>query len=193
MGKFWSEGKVFGVGLALFAVWLFGVLPWYDASKPFPWATVAAVAAAASAIASAVSARANVYNTRAFERQLRNNTIDACIGAAIGLRGAIYRSLRVKVECADKIATPDLWAAYTEAWGKWVLFAQAFLVVRRYSSASFSEEPDNLLSDLLTELRPEFRTANWALEEEKEYNFQGRVRIVIDDVISKLKSIPVAD
>jgi hypothetical protein len=188
------EAKLALGGLAALAVWLFGVLPWFDPSKPFPWTAVAAVAAAVSAVFSAVSAQANVYNTRAYERQLRNSTIDACIGAAIGLRGAINRALRIKVESADNFGTPDLWAAYTEAWSKWVVFAQTFTVVKRYVSAGFHpKEPDQSLADLLTELRPEFRTVNWAPAEDKELFFQQRVNAIVDDIVSKLKSVPVAD
>lgn len=111
------EGKLALGGLAALSVWLYAFLPWIYSSKP-PVLTevvpvVAAVAAALSAVFSAVSARANVYNTRTFERQLRNSTIDACIAAAIGLRGAINRALRIKAESAGDFAAPDLWAAYT--------------------------------------------------------------------------------
>src|SRR5262249_38766496 len=154
-----------------------------DPTKPFPWQTVSAVAAAASAIFAAMSAQANLYNTRAYERQLRNSTIDACISAAIGVRGAINRALRIKVESADKFDAQDLWAAYTEAWSKWVVFSQTFTVVKRYLGAGVHpEEPDGSLADLLTELRPEFRTVNWALEADKEFIFQRRVGAIVEDI-----------
>jgi hypothetical protein len=196
------EGKLALGGLAALAVWFYVILPsWYGPPQSFPWHVLAAVAAAASAAFSAVSgwaasrsAQANIYNTRAYERQLRNTTIDACVSAAIGLRGAINRALRIKVESADNYVTPDLWAAYTEAWSRCVVFEQTFTIVKRYVSAGFHpNEPDKSLADLLTELRPEFRTVNWALAEDKEFIFQERVKAIVDDTVSKLRSVPVAD
>ena len=192
-----AEKIALGV-FAGFLIWTYGFLPFLYSSQPFPRTQLAAVASAifasVSAWAASKSAQANVYNTKAFERQLRNNTIDACTSAAIGLRSAINRALRIKVESAGDFKAPDLWAAYTDAWGKWTVFAQTFTVVQRYVDAGFGPKgPDNLLSDLLSELRPEFRTVNWALAEEKEYIFQARAKAIIDDIEAKLKAVPVAD
>src|SRR5262249_9805431 len=114
---------------------------------------------------------------------------------AIGLRSAINRALRIKVESAGDLKASDLWAAYTDAWAKWTVFSQTFTVVKRYVDAGFDPKgPDDTLAEFLTDLRPEFKTANWALAEEKEYDFQARARAIIDDIVlSKLRSVRVVD
>jgi hypothetical protein len=74
------------------------------------------------------------------------------------------------------------------------VFAGTFTVVKRYVSADFNPKaPDASLAELLTELRPEFRTVNWAPEDkkEKEFIFQGRVNAIVDNLVSTLRSVPM--
>lgn len=187
------ETKLALGGLALLAVWLFVVLPIahnIDSSK-ISWTAIAAGAAAISAVASAFSAWASLYNTRTFERQLRNSTIDACISAAIDLRGAINSAIRVKAEFGGN--TPSkVWDAYTEAWSKWRAFTQTFTVVKRYVGAGFHpKNPDEALADLLKELRTEFASADWTAAHRASF-FEQKAKAILGEVISELESVPVA-
>lgn len=194
------EKKLVLGGLAFIAFWLFVVLPiahsidlsklsWTEVATAAP--ILAAVAAAISAIASAFSARANHYNTKTFQRQLRNSTIDACIGAAVDLRGAINRAIRLKVETGGT-TTAKVWEAYTEAWSERRAFEKAFAVARRYSAGFHSKKPEDELARLLEELRIEFQSAKWTAADDRAASFQQRAKAILDDVISTLQSTPVA-
>jgi hypothetical protein len=178
-------------GLVVLGGWLLGVMVWSLQWDAVSAATASAIFAAASAIAAAISAWANLYNTKTFERTLRNSTIDECVGAALDLQNAINRALRLKTAAAGKINSPALWVAHTEAWNARRAFHRTLTVARRYVSPDFSpKEPDEALAALLDELLPEFQTADWTTGN-KESSFQQRVKVIVDDVVSKLK--PVTD
>jgi hypothetical protein len=198
-----NSGSLALWGLAAFAIWVFAFLPFYYSTSEIAWSvpTVAAIAASVSAIFSAVSAIANVYNTRAYGRQLRNSTIDACLTAAIGLQSAIDRTITVKVNKEidrDAIDPSEIWGAYTDAWSEWVSFAQKFQVVKRYGEAGLNMETPGELSTLLLELRGILREVDWAKRanrgrdlENQINGIQAKVYALVNDVASKLSASPV--
>ena len=178
-------------GLAVLGVWLLvGMIlsqQWNAVSAIV--ATLSAVFAAASAMAAAVSARANVYNTKTFERQLRNSTIDACVSAAIGLRGAINRALKVK-----KSGTAELGAAYTDAWSAFREFDQKLVVVKRYVAADhYPKGEATALAALLDDIREDFWGAVPTARDAREADFQQRAKAIIEEAVSKLQSAPMHD
>src|SRR5262245_6374735 len=98
--------------------------------------TVSAIAGSVSAFFAAISAFVNAYNTSTFRRQLKNTSIDACVAAGLGLKSLVHRTIELKGRNTDgeDIKDSEIFAAYEEAWTKWVLFAQAYQIARRYSS-----------------------------------------------------------
>ena len=121
---------------------------------------IATIVAACSAFFSAVSAAANWYNSSTFYRQLRNTTIDACVGAASALKAAVHKTIELKGNKVDNITAAQIQGAYDDAWTKWVAFDQAFRIARRYNPALTVDAPDDA-SRLLSELRLSLREPDW--------------------------------
>ena len=121
---------------------------------------IAVIIAACSALFSAISAAASWYSSSSFYRQLRNTTVDACVGTASALKAAVYKTIELKGNKEDKVAPEQISAAYEDAWTKWVAFDQAYRIAQRYNPALKVDAPDQT-SGLLSELRLSLREPDW--------------------------------
>jgi hypothetical protein len=73
---------------------------------------------------SALSAAANWYNSSTFYRQLRNTTVDACVGASAAMKAAVHKTIELKANREDNVTPEQIRGAYEDAWTKWVAFDQ---------------------------------------------------------------------
>jgi hypothetical protein len=139
------------------------MIPLEIATAPTVPAEVTAAIAAVSAIASAISAAINLYGTRNFQRQQKNTSIDACVSASAALQAAVHKTLEFKANKGNKvddIPAAMIWAAYDDAWAKWVALNQTFRVAQRYKNAFKQNAPDQA-SALLSKLRNDLRDDSW--------------------------------
>jgi hypothetical protein len=172
-----KEDCFFFGGLVVFVVWTYGAVPLF-VNPPEPvW--IAAIAGAVSAIFAAVSAAINLFGTYNFRRQLRNTGLDACLSAAIGLKGAVHKTIELKANKEDKIDPARIWGAYEDAWSKWILLAQTFRIAQRYDAGLDFNAPDEL-SELLSRLRLGLRDANW------DGSGTNDIRPRVDAIVAKI-------
>jgi len=141
--------------------------------------TVSAIAGSVSAFFAAISALVNSYNTSTFRRQLKNTSIDACVAAGLGLKSLVHRTIELKGRNTDgeDIKDSEIFAVYEEAWTKWVLFAQAYQIARRYSSKLDPDAPSKAALRL-SELRIVLRNPDWKQEAEK-------IRVAVDEIVKQ--------
>ena len=116
--------------------------------------------AACAAFFSALSAAASWYNSSTFYRQLKNTTVDACVGASSAMKAAVYKTIELKGNREDNVTPEQVRGAYEDAWTKWVAFDQAFRIAQRYNPALTVDAPDQT-SRLLSGLRANLRDPDW--------------------------------
>ena len=155
-----SKGTLFFAGLALIFIWSFVVLPVWYGPPAMTWQEIGAIAAAASAFFAALSSGASWFSTMNVRRQFTNASLDACLGAAIALKGAVYKIMAHKIEALGAVDPVQVWAAYDDAWTKWLALNQTFRVAQRYAPSLNFDAPDQL-SGLLSELRLGLYAQQW--------------------------------
>ncbi len=145
---------------------------------------IATAIAAFAAFCSALSAIASWYNSTTFYRQLKNTTVDSCIGTSAALKAAVHKTIELKANKVDTIASEQIWGAYDDAWTKWVAFDQAFRIAQRYNPALNFDAPDQT-SRLLSELREHLRNADWIPG--REPNDPKDIRKAIDKIVKEIQ------
>ena len=149
---------------------------------------IAAVIAAFSALFSAISAGVNLYNTKAFLRQLTNTTTDACVAASGALKAAVHKTIELKANKIDNITPQEIRDAYSDAWTKWVAFYQAFRIAQRYRPELDKPKFDapDPASGLLSELRNSLRDPAWIPGGPKDpRDIRARMDAIVDEILSR--------
>jgi hypothetical protein len=148
------------------------------------WQALAVYIAAFAAICSALSAGANLFNTGAFYRQLRNTTVDACVAAASALKGAVHKTMELKENKRNDILVAQILSAHEDAWAKWIVLNQTFRVAQRYNQGLREREydPPDELSRLLSELTPNLHDPEWRPHGDQPKDIRKEVDRIVDEI-----------
>ena len=148
------------------------------------WQALAVYIAAVAAIFSALSAAANLYNTGAFYRQLRNTSVDACVTAASALKASVHRTLYLKENRQNDVVPAQILSAHEDAWAKWVVVNQTFPVAQRYNKGLREQgyDPPDELSRLLSELTPNLYDPEWRPHGDQPKDVRNEVDRIVGEI-----------
>ncbi len=153
------------------------------------WQAIAVYVAAAAAMFSAASAAANWYNTGTFYRQLRETTVDAFVAAASALKGAVHKTMELKENKRNDIHLERILSAHEDAWAKWLVLNQTFLVAQRYNQRlrEGKFDPVDELSRLLSELEPNLHDLEWRPHGDPPKDIRKEVDRIVEEIRRRTK------